>query len=130
VEHRSRRWRLAALAACGALVIAACGGDDDDAGSEGTGAGGAGSGTSLSTAAPATSASGSEEGQPGGTIVLGAEQFPECINPITQCANSSWAHWAVIQYVLPKLMVLAPRRLVHAVSAARRRAGAGRRGHR
>jgi peptide/nickel transport system substrate-binding protein len=109
VEHRSGRRRLAALAACAALVIAACGGDDDDDVSEGTGgAGGTGSATSPSTDAPATTAGGSEEGQPGGTIVLGAEQFPECINPITQCANSSWAHWAVIQYVLPKLMVLAP----------------------
>jgi len=40
----------------------------------------------------------------GGQIVLGAEQFPDCINRITQCANSSWMHWAVDQYVLPKLM--------------------------
>jgi peptide/nickel transport system substrate-binding protein len=42
----------------------------------------------------------------GGSIVLGAEQWPDCINPITQCANSSWMHWVTDQYVLPKLMYL------------------------
>ena len=26
-------------------------------------------------------------------ITIGAEQWPECINPITQCANSSWKLW-------------------------------------
>ena len=41
-------------------------------------------------------------------MVLGAEQFPECINPITSCANSSWMHWAVTEHVLPRLMELAP----------------------
>ena len=25
-----------------------------------------------------------------GQIVIGAEQWPECLNPITECANSSW----------------------------------------
>ena len=43
-----------------------------------------------------------------GTLVLGAEQFPECLNPITSCANSSWMHWAVDEHVLPRLMELAP----------------------
>src|SRR4051794_5363262 len=40
----------------------------------------------------------------GGELVIGAEQFPDCLNPITQCANSSWLHWAVDMHVLPKLM--------------------------
>src|SRR5687768_10680810 len=25
-----------------------------------------------------------------GSLVIGAEQWPECLNPITECANSSW----------------------------------------
>ena len=25
-----------------------------------------------------------------GQIVIGAEQWPECLNPVTECANSSW----------------------------------------
>lgn len=30
-----------------------------------------------------------------GTVVLGAEQFPapDCTNPVTECANSSWFQW-------------------------------------
>ncbi len=42
----------------------------------------------------------------GGSIVLGAEQWPTCINPITQCANSSWMFWVAPQNVLPKLVYL------------------------
>ena len=30
-----------------------------------------------------------------GQIVIGAEQWPECLNPITECANSSWYLWAL-----------------------------------
>jgi len=28
-----------------------------------------------------------------GEILIGAEQWPECLNPITECANSSWMVW-------------------------------------
>ncbi len=30
-----------------------------------------------------------------GQIVIGAEQWPECLNPVTECANSSWYVWTV-----------------------------------
>lgn len=38
-----------------------------------------------------------------GTIVVGAEQFPtpDCPNPITECANSTWYVWLVAFPVLP-----------------------------
>lgn len=36
-----------------------------------------------------------------GQIVIGAEQWPECLNPITECANSSWYVWTVAFPVLP-----------------------------
>jgi hypothetical protein len=36
-----------------------------------------------------------------GQIVLGAEQWPECLNPITECANSSWYVWTTAFVVLP-----------------------------
>src|SRR2546425_5559512 len=42
----------------------------------------------------------------GGKIVLGAEQYPECINPITQCASASWLYWSVTQYVMPRAMAV------------------------
>lgn len=76
------------------LLAAACG--DDDEGDEGT----------DTTEAPDTTEP--DEGASGGTLVLGAEQFPECINPITSCANSSWMHWAVTEHVFPRLMELSP----------------------
>jgi len=42
----------------------------------------------------------------GGKIVLGAEQYPECINVITQCASASWLYWSATQYVMPRAMQL------------------------
>ncbi|NQV97230.1 MAG: hypothetical protein HQ486_05500 [Acidimicrobiaceae bacterium] len=36
-----------------------------------------------------------------GQIVLGAEQWPECLNPFTECANSSWMVWTTAFPVMP-----------------------------
>jgi len=36
-----------------------------------------------------------------GQIVIGAEQWPSCLNPITECANSSWAVWTAAFPLLP-----------------------------
>ena len=36
-----------------------------------------------------------------GQIILGAEQWPECLNPVTNCANSSWYVWTVAFPLLP-----------------------------
>ncbi len=64
------------------LVAAACGG----------GGGGGGGGNAA--------------GQPkqGGSIVIGAEQWPECLNPITSCAQASWLPWTTWFYTMPRLM--------------------------
>jgi peptide/nickel transport system substrate-binding protein len=45
-------------------------------------------------------------GQPkqGGSIVLGAEQWPQCLNPITSCAQASWLPWTTWFYTMPRLM--------------------------
>ena len=37
----------------------------------------------------------------GDQIIIGAEQWPECLNPITECANSSWYVWTTAFKVLP-----------------------------
>ncbi len=37
----------------------------------------------------------------GDQIIVGAEQWPECLNPITECANSSWYFWTTAFKVLP-----------------------------
>jgi ABC-type transport system substrate-binding protein len=36
-----------------------------------------------------------------GKVVIGAEQWPECLNPVTECANSSWMVWTTINQVMP-----------------------------
>ena len=38
-----------------------------------------------------------------GQIVIGAEQWPECLNPVTECSNSSWYVWTVSFPTLPGL---------------------------
>src|SRR5207245_6051721 len=43
---------------------------------------------------------------PKGSVILGAEQWPSCVNPINQCANSSWLQWLVPIHVLPRLTEL------------------------
>jgi len=36
-----------------------------------------------------------------GKIVIGAEQWPACLNPVTECANSSWMVWTTAFQVMP-----------------------------
>jgi peptide/nickel transport system substrate-binding protein len=38
-----------------------------------------------------------------GQIVIGAEQWPGCLNPVTECANSSWYQWTIAFKVLPSV---------------------------
>jgi hypothetical protein len=40
-----------------------------------------------------------------GQIVIGAEQWPACLNPVTECANSSWSVWTVTFPFLPSIWV-------------------------
>jgi hypothetical protein len=40
----------------------------------------------------------------GEKIVLGAEQYPECINVVTQSASASWLYWSATPYVMPRAM--------------------------
>jgi peptide/nickel transport system substrate-binding protein len=42
----------------------------------------------------------------GGSVVFGAEQWPDCVNPITSCAAASWTYYSVLEYVLPRAMQL------------------------
>jgi peptide/nickel transport system substrate-binding protein len=39
----------------------------------------------------------------GNQITIGAEQWPDCLNPITECANSSWAGWTTFFKVTPSV---------------------------
>jgi peptide/nickel transport system substrate-binding protein len=42
----------------------------------------------------------------GGSVVFGAEDLGECVNPITGCAGSTSLWWAVLEQVLPRAMEL------------------------
>jgi peptide/nickel transport system substrate-binding protein len=84
VRHsRNAVLRTLAVIAALALFLAACG----------------------SSSKSSNSGSGKSTG-PTGSVILGAEQWPTCINPITQCANSSWLQWLVPIHVLPRLAEL------------------------
>ena len=67
-----------ALALVMTVAVAACGGSDTSA----------------------------DDNTPVNTLVIGAEQWPECINPITQCSGASWLQWLVPIHVLPRLTEL------------------------
>jgi peptide/nickel transport system substrate-binding protein len=54
---------------------------------------------------PSASGGGGNKPVAGGKVVLGAEQYPECINPVTQCASASWLLWDTDIYVLPRAMI-------------------------
>ena len=36
-----------------------------------------------------------------GQVTIGAEQWPDCLNPVTDCANSSWQVWMAGDPLLP-----------------------------
>jgi peptide/nickel transport system substrate-binding protein len=70
------------------LIAAACGGDDDDDDSS--------SGTTETTEAEGTP-------EPGGTLVIGAEQEPDCVDWISSCAGASWGIWTLGAYTMPRV---------------------------
>ncbi len=86
MSRRQPLLRAVAVFAALGLLFAACGGSN------------------KASKTPATT--GSNEGKKGGTAIFAAEQWPDCINPITQCANSSWLQWLVPIQVLPRLTEL------------------------
>jgi len=70
------------------LIAAACGGDDDDD-------------TVGGDQPTTTEAQGNPE--PGGTLVLGAEQEPDCADWISSCAGASWGIWTMAAYTMPRV---------------------------
>ncbi|HEY3211246.1 MAG TPA: ABC transporter substrate-binding protein, partial [Actinomycetota bacterium] len=76
--------RVIALLGVAAIVATACGGG-----------GGAKSSPTAAKSVPK-----------GGQVVIGAEQWPECVNPITSCSSATWTWYSVLLHVLPRAMVL------------------------
>ena len=94
MRRQRRGIKLLALVFCFGLLAAACGSDKKSSSPTASGSKSSDSGGSGDTQ------------KKGGTLIIGAEQWPDCVNPITQCANSSWMHWVVTEHVLPRLMDL------------------------
>lgn len=82
----TRRSALLAIALSFALIGASCAGDDDgdDSGQE----------TTETTQA--------EEAVKGGTLVIGAEQEPDCADWISSCAGASWGIWVMGAHTMPR----------------------------
>ena len=101
--RRVSGWRIGAVAIAASLLLAACSGDtstDEPA---------AAPATEVPAAAPgATDALDDAAAPSGGTLVLAVEQWPECVNPVTSCANATWTIWSVLIHYLPRLMELDP----------------------
>ena len=103
----SRRRLFWGFLAVLALVAGACGDSGDGAASAGDPAGSQDSAAGTSPGADSTEAGNEAPGspeRPGGEIVLAVEQWPECVNPLTSCANASWLSWSVLVHMLPRLM--------------------------
>jgi peptide/nickel transport system substrate-binding protein len=49
---------------------------------------------------------GGNEPRRGGSIVIGAEQWPDCVNPVNFCSQANWGFYAVFQHVMPRAMNL------------------------
>ncbi len=82
--NRSRRWVTAvAVFAVLAIVLAACGSDSNKSSKSSSGG---------STGAVPT----------GGTLVVGAEQEPDCADWIASCAGASWGLYTIQEHTMPR----------------------------
>lgn len=88
--------RSSVLVAVLALVAAACGGDTTPPSATSPGG----------TTAPASPTETTPAIQEGGEIVVAAEQWPECTNPITSCSSATWYWYSVGEHILPYAMIL------------------------
>lgn len=88
---RNRLLRGIALASGLALALAACGGDDGE------------SGEATTTAAGGADTTAAAEIPTGGTLIVGAEQEPDCADWIASCAGSSWGSWMMKVQTIPQV---------------------------
>jgi peptide/nickel transport system substrate-binding protein len=94
MRNRGALLRLFALLMSLTLIAAACGGDDDDD-DDATGGG--------DETTETTEGDDAGEAVDGGTLVLGAEQEPECVDWIASCAGASWGIWTLGAYTMPRV---------------------------
>jgi len=85
--------RYIALTGVIAIAAVACGGSSGSNNTPGA--------TGGSSSAPGATGGGPVKG---GSIILGAEQWPQCLNPVTDCASASWYLYTIQEFVFPRLM--------------------------
>ena len=90
----SRSKKLLVLLFSLALIASACGGSDDDAGGED-------GGTDTTAAAPNSTVA-ADDVPEGGTLVIGAEQEPDCADWMGSCGGSSWGYWMMQVGTMPR----------------------------
>jgi peptide/nickel transport system substrate-binding protein len=93
-SNRKIQLRIVAFAATMTLLVAACGGSSKK--SNGNTSGG-NAGTVNTTAVPT-----------GGTLTIGAEQEPDCLDFLSSCAGASWGSWTAQIATLPMAFRTAP----------------------
>jgi peptide/nickel transport system substrate-binding protein len=110
VKRSSTGTKLAAVLFGASLIAAACGSSSKTATST-TAAGGATTAApattattagTATTAATATTVAPAPAGEAGGTLVVGAEQEPDCTDFINSCGGSSWGAWMTLFTTLPQ----------------------------
>ena len=77
----ARLWRKFAAVSVAGLIATACPG-----------------GTNVSSTPPRLG----QAVVKGGRIVLAAQEYPECLNVLTECADIQWLYWSVVQFVMPR----------------------------
>ena len=86
LSKRKQPLRLVAGVAVLAIAAAACSSDKKD--------------SATTTSAATTS---SVEVPKGGTLLVGAEQEPDCVDWISSCAGSSWGYWMMGVTTMPRV---------------------------
>lgn len=86
LSKRKQSLRLVAGVAVLAMAAAACGSDKKE--------------SATTTSAATTS---SVEVPKGGTLLVGAEQEPDCVDWISSCAGSSWGYWMMGVTTMPRV---------------------------
>src|SRR5262249_20757120 len=87
------RWSFIAVLSVVALLAAACGSSSKNGG------GASGGSTNTVNNSPVPQA---------GTMTIGAEQEPDCLDFIASCASSSWGSWMVQIQTLPMVFRTVP----------------------
>jgi peptide/nickel transport system substrate-binding protein len=93
-SNRKTQLRIVAIAATMTMLVAACGGSSKKSSGDTSG----GNAPTVNTATVPS----------GGTITIGAEQEPDCLDFLSSCAGASWGSWTTQIATLPMVFRTTP----------------------